>query len=274
MLDLDKIRIDGGTQIRVELNQETVDTYAAAFAAGAEFPPVKVFFDGKDRWLADGFHRYFGAKKAGKKTILESVSPGTRRDALLYSLGANASHGLNRTNADKRNAVTTMLQDGEWAKWSNREIAKACHVSDVFVGQVRTSLTANVSSDKPTERTFKSKSGTVSTMKTDGINKGRQPEARPAQPPQDDDEEDAVQILSEENDRLNDRLAVVAMDANPEERAAAETTIADLRALIKTMTVELSAVKSSRDSLMAENNELKKQLASQRKQLAKFKAPA
>ena len=34
------IRIDGGTQSRVELNQETVAEYAQAFTAGAEFPPV------------------------------------------------------------------------------------------------------------------------------------------------------------------------------------------------------------------------------------------
>lgn len=89
-----------------------------------------------------------------------------------------------------------------------------------------------------------------------------------------DDAQQAVEILSEENDRINDRLAIVAMDASAEEREAATQTISDLRTLIKTMTVELNAVKASRDSLMAENNELKKQLAGQRKQLAKLKAPA
>jgi hypothetical protein len=36
--------------------------------------------------------------------------------------------------------------------------------------------------------------------------------------------------------------------------------------------VELDAVKASRDSLMSENGELKRQLASQRKALAKLKA--
>jgi hypothetical protein len=83
-------------------------------------------------------------------------------------------------------------------------------------------------------------------------------------------DQDKVQILSEENDRLNDRLAVVAMDATPEERSAAKDTIASLRAELKTMGIELAAVKASRDSLMMETNELKKQCASQRKQIEKL----
>ncbi len=94
----------------------------------------------------------------------------------------------------------------------------------------------------------------------------------PPPPPESDPGDDAVQILSEENDRLNDRLAVVAMHGTDEERRAAEETITQLRAMVKTLTVELDAVKASRDSLMSENGELKKQLASQRKALAKLKA--
>lgn len=94
----------------------------------------------------------------------------------------------------------------------------------------------------------------------------------PPPPPESDQGDDAIQILSEENDRLNDRLAVVAMHGTDEERRAAEETIAQLRAMVKTLTVELDAVKASRDSLMSENGELKKQLASQRKALAKLKA--
>ena len=87
-----------------------------------------------------------------------------------------------------------------------------------------------------------------------------------------DEAQQAVSVLSEENDRLNDRLAVVALQGTDEERRAAEETIFQLRAMVKTLTVELDAVKASRDSLMSENGELKRQLASQRKALAKLKA--
>ena len=94
----------------------------------------------------------------------------------------------------------------------------------------------------------------------------------PPPPAEDHQDDDAIQILSEENDRLNDRLAVVALHGTDEERRAAEETIVQLRAMVKTLTVELDAVKASRDSLMSENGELKRQLASQRKALAKLKA--
>jgi len=33
------------------------------------------------------------------------------------------------TNDDKRMAVSRMLSDEEWAKWSDREIARKCRVS-------------------------------------------------------------------------------------------------------------------------------------------------
>jgi len=143
VLELDLIRTDGGTQSRVELNQDTVADYAEAYRAGAQMPPVIIFFDGVDRWLADGFHRYFGARAAGLTQIYENVTPGTQRDAVLYSLKANATHGLKRTNADKRKAVETMLNDPEWSSWSDKKIAEVCGVGNQLVGDVRRAIFVN-----------------------------------------------------------------------------------------------------------------------------------
>ena len=56
-LSIDSIRIDGGTQPRAELRNDVVKDYAELMRAGAAFPPVSVFYDGQDYWLADGFHR-------------------------------------------------------------------------------------------------------------------------------------------------------------------------------------------------------------------------
>jgi hypothetical protein len=94
VIELSKIRIDGGTQPRAELNQATVDEYAEAIKTGAQLPPVTLFYDGAHYWLADGFHRYFGARAAGRTTIHEDITPGTLREAILYSLSANSKHGL------------------------------------------------------------------------------------------------------------------------------------------------------------------------------------
>jgi hypothetical protein len=58
----------------------------------------------------------------------------------LYAVGANASHGLKRTNRDKRNAVLVLLKDPEWQGWSDREIARRCVVSPHTVAAERSCL--------------------------------------------------------------------------------------------------------------------------------------
>ena len=137
---LDVIRTDGGTQPREFLNELVLSDYTEALGLGAEFPPLTLFYDGSQYWLADGFHRFFAAKKLGTGSVTAEVHQGTRRDAVLYAMGANATHGLRRTNADKRRAVFTLLKDEEWQRWSNREIARQCGVTPTFVGKLRSAL--------------------------------------------------------------------------------------------------------------------------------------
>ena len=72
-LPLDSIRLDGGTQARDEHNPYVVDEYAALYRHGTKLPPVVVFFDGADYWLADGFHRVLAARAAGRTKINASM---------------------------------------------------------------------------------------------------------------------------------------------------------------------------------------------------------
>ncbi|PYS47407.1 MAG: hypothetical protein DMF68_16065 [Acidobacteria bacterium] len=139
-ITLSRIRTDGGTQPRAQLNFLTIDEYAEAMQEGAKFPPVTLFYDGSEYWLADGFHRVAAARKAGRETIDCEVTQGTRRDAVLYSLGANATHGLPRTNEDKRRAVKMLLEDKEWAEWSDSLIAQKTSTSQPFVSKLRREL--------------------------------------------------------------------------------------------------------------------------------------
>lgn len=137
-MKLELVRTDGGTQSRAALDEGTVADYAEQLSNGVAFPAVIVFRDADGQhWLADGFHRVQAARRAGLEEVAADVRDGTKRDALLYSVGANATHGLRRTNADKRHAVMTMLGDSEWAKWSDRQIAKACGVTHPFVAKLR-----------------------------------------------------------------------------------------------------------------------------------------
>lgn len=135
-----KIRMDGGTQPRAQLFEEVVTEYAEDMQQGAIFPPVIVYYDGKEYWLADGFHRVRAREAIGSKEVTADVRLGTQRDAVLYAVGANAAHGLRRTNADKHRAVRRLLRDKEWMKWSDREIARRCGVANSFVGRIRKDL--------------------------------------------------------------------------------------------------------------------------------------
>lgn len=137
VLKLNQIRIDGGTQMRVSIDQDKVAEYAEKMREEAVFPPIKVMFDGTTYWLYDGFHRYFAAQSAGFNAIQAEYKPGTMEDAQDYALGANDDHGLPRSIEDKRKAVETALSMERHKDKSDREIAKLCKVSASFVGAIR-----------------------------------------------------------------------------------------------------------------------------------------
>jgi hypothetical protein len=145
--------------MRVEMRVETVNDYANDMLDGAVFPPVILYDDGTDLWLADGFHRLEAARKINRDTILAEVREGTARDAILHGIGSNAAHGLRRTQADKRRAVERLLKDPEWARWSDRKIAKAARVDHKTVGAIRRELTGEF----PTGTAAKGKSGEIAT---------------------------------------------------------------------------------------------------------------
>ncbi len=142
-LPIAALRLDGGTQPRAELRPELITEYAEAMAGGDAFPPATAFYDGTSYWLADGFHRVRAAETNKYPEIAADVRQGTRRDAVLFAAGANATHGLRRTNADKRRAVLTLLDDGEWREWSNREIARRCGVDEGLVRSLRPVVSAD-----------------------------------------------------------------------------------------------------------------------------------
>lgn len=149
LLELSQIQCDCGTQVRVAIDESTVTEYAEAISQGVALPDVIVFFDGSRHMLADGFHRFMAESRLGHTHIRAEVRLGTKSDALKYALSANISHGLRRTNADKRRSVELAL--AEWPEFSDRRLAAICGVSNNFVSEVR----RQVSSDdtcQPIER--------------------------------------------------------------------------------------------------------------------------
>jgi hypothetical protein len=140
-LPLAAVKLDPAIQQRVEgTSQTVVGEYADAMRAGDVFPPVIVFSnDGIVHHLGDGFHRFDAYRLAhpDAQTIDCEVRPGDHEDAVLFACGANASHGLRRSNADKKKAVLRLLNSEKWSQGSDREIARHCKVSPPFVAKVR-----------------------------------------------------------------------------------------------------------------------------------------
>lgn len=168
-IPLSSIKADPEIQSRQQLNQEIVKEYKESMLGKDKFPPIIVFDDGKDYWLADGFHRYYAAQDAEIKEMDCEIKKGTRRDAIIFSVGSNDKHGLRRNNADKENAVLKLLGDPEWSQWSDNMIAQKCKVSNHLVSKIRDEHLGKIQDKRP-ERMVERK-GTVYVQDTTRIGK-------------------------------------------------------------------------------------------------------
>ncbi len=168
-LAVGKLRLDGDTQPRAEIDDDLVYDYADAYEAGVDLPPLVVFFDGASYWLVDGFHRWHAARKAELDKVPCEVRQGTLEEARWYSYSVNQTHGLRRTNADKRKAVEYALRHPKGAKLSDRQIAEHVGVAHVTVGRIRKEIETDCNNVPVTTRTGRD----GRTIDTSNIGKGK-----------------------------------------------------------------------------------------------------
>jgi len=277
-LNIADIRIDGGTQIRKELNESKIDEYLEQMADGAVFPPVVVFFDGSNHWLSSGFHRYWMHRKAGKETIGSIVKEGTLKDAILFALGDN-KHGLNMSAEDYRRSVEIILNDEKWKEWSNAKIAQLIGISAMTVGRIKKERQP----DAPKTKTYTDKHGNETTMDTSNIGKKTKPKDKPTEAPkvvEDENEYDpkeekirelihTITELAEENTLLKDKIAVGQWDASEIEKIDIQETVETLREQIRILEIDNQALRESRDMFQNRNAELIKTVNSLKKKLKK-----
>ncbi len=149
------IRIDLGTQVRKGNCEATIEEYVEAMEAGADFPPLTVYFDILIGIyiLADGFHRLIAHLRVRPNDpILVEQYSGTVEDAQWYAIGANKTHGLKRTNEDKRNAATMAFLHPKGEKISNSKIAEHVGASEYLVRVIRSELESTSILSKSNQR--------------------------------------------------------------------------------------------------------------------------
>ena len=108
------VTADSVMQHRMITHDKVIEEYADVLRNGTELAPIQIIRDQNNTlWLWDGFHTLEAAKRVGALKLRAKITRGTKRDAWLKSLGANAKHGIRRTRADLQKTVDDALGDPE-----------------------------------------------------------------------------------------------------------------------------------------------------------------
>ena len=134
-----------GTQMREVLNQELIAEYrdlivdAKSRGEKHPLPPGDVFRSPEGHiTMGGGFHRFFAHQQANETEMECRVHAGGVKEAIIFACQDNETHGLRRTNADRRKAALTVLAMPENKDLSNVAVAKLANVSEAFIRNIRT----------------------------------------------------------------------------------------------------------------------------------------
>lgn len=257
-IKLEDIRIDGGTQYRDEINQNTVRDYSEAMRNGAVFPPMEVTFDGTYYWMWNGFHRYFTHMACGSRMVSVSWVAGTQSDAQILAMGANPTHGLQRNKATKRNQVMAALTHEDTKHLNNLQISKLCTVADSFVASVR-NPEVKAKQAKNVERHYQKKAESKAEEKFSSTESDFK-----LTKPEDEFGPDADEL------KAND-MALAADIEQMHRFLEADDKLAQQHAQIEKLNFLNAQLQLRIDALMTEKNELVKECKKLQKQLDKAK---
>lgn len=236
-----------------------------------------------DGMVLDGWHRYSACMQLGIKA--QTFTFPADKDPVAFV----KSHNLHRRHMTASQRAVAIVACSEWVQRGKpsskpetisglreKDMAKEAGTSDRTIRDAKVAHKAGLGDAV--------KDGAMTAHEAAQVARGKTPEKPKAEAPKNSDvapaiapaeltdAREAIAILSEENDRLNDRLAVEAMDASEEEKTRAKELIDELRAKVKTLEAELAAVKASRDTYMRESGEKTKQINYWRKRAEKVAA--
>jgi uncharacterized ParB-like nuclease family protein len=149
---LHEINVPESVQSRVsDFDEGAVSRYVEALEGGDKLPPIELFtWDGEDGHTSEpyfvgaGFNRIEAYRRKGVKTVPATVHvvKGGRDEAYAAaqwcSITSNATHGLPRTQADRRRAVKLAIETQPHL--NDNRISKLVRVDSKTVARVRAAM--------------------------------------------------------------------------------------------------------------------------------------
>jgi len=168
LVPLSEITVNEETQIRVAVNEETVQKYYEIYAEDVadhrRLPPIMLMQDedGKYR-IADGNHRVLAAKRLEMKEIEAYVRPGGIKEAIWKALFQNGKHGLPLNSKDLRRAIELALKYSPQCSCKLLSMTVGCSKS--YVAKVKNELSTS-GQLQPAEKVIGKDGKTYSGQKT------------------------------------------------------------------------------------------------------------
>lgn len=239
--------------------------------------PVRLY----DGQIIDGWNRYRACTELGVDCPAFDLEPDV--DPRDFAASTHMRRNLSASERAiliveiyewmpaKTNQYTKEVGSAEPTTFSNEDLAAKSGTSKSTIKRAKRALSA------APEVVEAVKSGEISVeraAKVAGMSKDKQLSAAKEPVVSDDEEYDpsdelnhTIDMLRDENERLTKLLALASVPE--EDRIELNDYIDNLIKEIKSLTIEVNAVKSSRDTLMVENGELKKQCQYLQRQLKK-----
>jgi ParB-like nuclease domain len=93
-------------QQRFEIELATVEMYAELYQDGHDLGPLVAFWDGDQYLVADGYHRYFAADRAGLTEVPVEVHDGTYRDKPCHDFVYASVHICRPCSISKSSSIS------------------------------------------------------------------------------------------------------------------------------------------------------------------------
>jgi hypothetical protein len=147
-LQIEKITLDPDVQVRGITHRETVRDYAQQKKEGYSFPPIVIFTDGLNNYLADGWHRLEADRLNDVATVACQIYEGCKDDAILFAIWKNRTQlGISWDKEARERSVLHVHR--LHPDWSDHLIQRATAVPRTTVWRLREAERRRTGETKP-----------------------------------------------------------------------------------------------------------------------------